>query len=435
MKAETAETTRRFHNLVAVTDSKGKRIPHLFTRGEKFYGVAYTHGKRKVQSLPSCLNGKGQPVMEEVRRYCAEFVKLVEAGDWTALAATRKRVERKYATIGELCQAYQAGSQLRGEPRAETVWVNCLALKYIVRKGLGLTEDAPVDGKTCDVLSSDLKRECWRVLAGTLPVQGPEWKSARRTMHSKESAACSVFKWREDDFRALHLAESIKGFVDLDLGTVPAVNYLPPPDEVCEATIAAGRALTGPLAVAWLLTYDLGLRCSEAAHARWSHVEWEDDGGKLWPKLRVGSDAESGHVSKSERCAATRVRWVQVPPRVLELLREYAPREVTLPATDGLDFILPDNGESGRRDFIGRTFAAWLRVVHPFWQQQRLAAHELRKLKGCYWRRRYGLDVCHDWLGHADYNTTIRYYAKLKGRQEPQMLDDADFVTRWKPKI
>ena len=47
------ETKRKFNPLVAVLDSKGNRIPHLFMRGEKFYAVAYHHGKRKMQSLPS----------------------------------------------------------------------------------------------------------------------------------------------------------------------------------------------------------------------------------------------------------------------------------------------------------------------------------------------------------------------------------------------
>ncbi len=55
--------------------------------------------------------------------------------------------------------------------------------------------------------------------------------------------------------------------------------------------------------------------------------------------------------------------------------------------------------------------------------KRREKAHELRKYRGHLWRKKYGLDVAHDWLRHASSQTTLDYYSDIKNDKMPMSLD------------
>ncbi len=411
---------RRFNNLVAVTNAAGDRVPHLFRRGEKFYAVAYAHGKRKVQSLPSCLNGQGQPVMSEVRRYCAEFVKRVEAGDWSALAATRKRVDDKLATGAEIVAAYQDSCRQRSAPRPETVAINVRQFARFVEM-VGQTMSQP-----CGWLTEDALDAAARKMQDGTEADTPEREARDRTIDSFLGAVKSVLAYPRD-FKDLRMPE-LSAFREYSPVSPKLADRSMPPREVVEATVRAGRALaevSQHLAAIWALGYDCGLRPGEIEAARWGWIVVDDVGeGQRQAFIEVRDRPDEYYRVKSSRCKRTRSRRVPVPAAVLEALRSGQP------AAD--QFIMAPEvlGPSARHEIITRLFAVWFKAVHPWWQQRKKAAYELRRLRGCWWAIKYGAELTQRWMGHTTYQTTQDYYADLPQWDEPQALDVGPWFDR-----
>jgi integrase len=83
-------------------------------------------------------------------------------------------------------------------------------------------------------------------------------------------------------------------------------------------------------------------------------------------------------------------------------------------------YILPGGNKTARLNLVVREFAAWMRAQG--WKR-RETAHELRKYRGHLWKDKYGVDVAHDWLRHANWQTTIDYYADISNSRAPLPLD------------
>jgi integrase len=73
-------------------------------------------------------------------------------------------------------------------------------------------------------------------------------------------------------------------------------------------------------------------------------------------------------------------------------------------------FILAGGNKTKRQNLVKREFAAWMR---GYGWTRRETAHALRKYRGHMWKK------AHDWLRHANWQTTLDYYADIKNDYAP----------------
>ena len=395
---------------VAVLDSRGERIPGLFLRGGRYYAKAQIDRKLHIRSL------KTGHLAEALPR-CRAFLKDVRGRHWKAVEASRSQRKKAMPAVGQLVIIYRKAAGRRSSPRPYVVENNIRALLRIAHAM-----------QPADALKPDLLDEfALRMQAGTAPGT-PERDSRDRSIASLIRGARSVFAQRAD-FRNVALPDGLKAFLEYSPVQAKLPPNLQPPREVAERTIAAGRALTGDLAAVWALCFDLGLRSSEAAAARWGWLETmvphpTDLTQKTDPALGtpmtfmvIRDRPEEGFQAKSSRCRVTCERRVPVPHLVSHALHECR--------STAEAFFMPTATVQARAAFITRDFCRWLRSVDPWWGEHKLkAAHALRGLRGAFWMAKYGAPWAMTWLGHANFQTTLNHYSRPLDYAEQQALDD-----------
>lgn len=381
---------------VAVMDAKERSVPNVFLRDGKFYVCVKFKGKRFIRLLPHQTKTEA---INEARR----FVRAVRAGVWDEVEKCRTREEIPLANVGEVCDAHKAAAAARNFPRPRTVQNNILALEMVVKLGLG------VSGARSTSTLALTEALAGKFAAAFVRGVAPEkLESRRRSVLSYLRQARSVFAVGSD-FAALRLPDTLMAFRKARPVKAEKYRYRMPAPALYEPTIAAARALdpAAPLLAAWLLTYELGLRAGEAMAVEW---DWFEVG------RRLGHSTEHWlHVCNRPGFKVKgREGYVPVPARVWEALQ--AVRVV------GREHVLPGKHATDRHNLVERQFSEWMRDLG--WTTTDKAAHELRKLRGSFWRGKYGLEMAHEWLRHSSYQTTLDYYAGMPTREEPLSLDE-----------
>jgi hypothetical protein len=426
MTENTPHDATEWRKLKQVCNLKGVPIPNLFMRCGNYYSQFAVSGKRIIRRLPGPTQKEALAELEQRRRkYDA-----VRNG-FVPMPVLDKPV--KLATIGEIIGAYRKMAADRNHPRPETVTVNCNALLHLVKKGASLDE-AGAERESAKVLTDDLlERYASAMNAGK---EGAARVSADRSIMSRIRAARSVFVLPHK-LKGCRLPP-LKHFLKRNPVQEVAVQYTMPGADVCAATIKAGRELGNiehrtsntehrseeecqALARVWVLVYDLGLRAEEAAaaHGGWI-IQQTDADGRVWRLMEIRDRPEENFQGKSSRSRATRRRYIPIPEAVAVFLMEHPAPWV------------PGSTVAAREQFVKRNFSAWLRGVHPYWEGQQKSAHELRKLRGCYWAKEFGLSQAHAWLGHSSYQTTLDHYNDQPLQPEPQRMWDEAFRLRWR---
>ena len=375
-----------------------KRDKNLFCREGVYYFRAQIDGKRYFESLGT---GDKATAMERAR------VKRQAIKDqkWAALDETR--IKRQTATLGEVCDAYERMMTASGRVRASTLAVNVQSLLRVAATAAG--SDNPRE-LSAAVLTTALARKYAARLA---PEEAPDKDaeaSIRRTIGGTLTHARSVVRqalWEEYEEAGVKLPD-VSGFLGAFVTVTPKHRYRMPAESLCRPTIEAGRKLTGTLGLVWTLAYDLGMRAAEIAAARWSWIEEEHTpaGIRRWMLI----EERDGFVPKGISGR------VPVFPGVWKRLQELRGDSLE-------DRIIPGATDNARLDVVKREFSAWMRGCG--WKTQK-CAHELRKLRGCWWFGRYGVERAYKWIRHANIQTTLDYYADLSRWQEPEWIEAPD---------
>ena len=167
--------------------------------------------------------------------------------------------------------------------------------------------------------------------------------------------------------------------------------------DLCEKTKKLGKALVknkDPLAIAWILQFELALRAKEIVNLKWN---WFVPRGEHYALLIIDRPSE-------EFTAKGTNREIQVHRKLYEKL---------ISLGNDSEFICPGTTENARMNYITRVLADWIRCIGWSVDIFPKAGYELRKLKGSDWFTKLGPAVAQEWLGHKSIETTMKYYACL----------------------
>lgn len=364
-----------------------KQTKNMIKRGPVWYWRQTIRGTRHLESLQTGDVNVARARMKVKR-------KAAEEGAAGKLYGTRSK--NVFPSIGELLEIYLDEVRRRGTPKLQTAMINCGRLRMI----LDVTGIPAADAATADVLTADRLKK----YANTILDAGKGSPSAQRSAASTIRQARSIFSRRMmDAYEHLTLPPSIIRFREAYIVSEPQHRYQLPPSKLIESTVSKGRALretNEALYMAFILCYDLGLRAEEAAQCRPDWIR-EDNQGIAW--LEIIDRPDENYSPKTPRS-------IPVPEAIRKDIEEIG----------GEGSIIPLNTITDRRNLIKRELSAWMRDIG--WTRSK-CAHELRKLRGSFWRSKYGLDRAHDWLGHSQYQTTLNYYARLPNEPEPLPVD------------
>jgi integrase len=372
-----------------------------------FYIRATVAGKRIFQSSGLDAN---EANLQAARGIRDAVLREAHVGRFAELESTQIRTMTPFCSIGEVLDRYEEVCLIRRDVTHETMLYNVAAMLRILTRVRGIGEDAARKLSTA-VLTDELVEQwagkCLEGVAG-----GAQEDSAKRTCNATLRHARCLFK--SDivrQYRGLKLPD-VRGFMEAYAVECPAVRYELPAAEEYTAVIHDARTnlreRNPELYAAFILCFDLALRADEAAAARWSWLEHEDVAGAQRWRLAVVDRPGEDWRPKGRGGA------VPVAPGVLEAL------EAAVGRRDGDPYILPGGTRTARYDLAMRGLAKWMRGLG--WRRRK-CAHELRKLKGSFWRARCGLDRAFEWLRHANYQTTVDYYARIPIRDEPERID------------
>ena len=207
-------------------------------------------------------------------------------------------------------------------------------------------------------------------------------------------------------------------------------SYQRPPEELVMPTLRAGRDLKASrpdLHLAFLLTYDLGLRTGEAVHAKWTWFRGRPNGEV---EVTIQSDGlavgEEGWDGPKHSTTARPGRTIAITRSVFNDLRDYW--------RDGAVYLVPGATATDRRKLFNEKLNPWMRQLG--WTKEagyEKAGYELRKLRGSEYYAKLGAEQAKNFLGHASVVTTEEFYAALGRRQvkalEPERLpEDISFL-------
>lgn len=360
-------------------------------------------GKRIYQSTGLAAVNENLPAARVMRD---RVLRAAHEDRFADIEAAKVRRASPCASIGEMIDRYEEVCRVRREPRPVSVRTNVAGLLRIVQRVHGVDE-AGARGMSGAVLTDELV-ERWAAAAVPDGVGREEAESAQRTCVATLRHARGLFRpsiLRQ--YRGLRMPD-LRAFMDGFACACPAVRYEMPAEEEYGRIIGAARgglARERPdLYAAFVLVFDLAMRADEAAAARWSWIERSGDG---WQIRIVDRPAEDWRPKG-------RGGAVPVAPGVLAALEAAAGRR------EGDPFILPGGSHGARYELCMQGIADWMRGLG--WRRRK-CAHELRKLKGSFWRGRAGLDRAHEWLRHSQYQVTLDYYARIPVRDEPQRID------------
>lgn len=372
-------------------------------RGAVIYVRATVRGKRIYQSTGLEARPENVAAARTIRD---AVLRAAQEERFAELANTKLRQAHPFASIGDLIERYEKVCQVRRDIEPVTVRYNVGALLRILSRTQEKEPDA-CRALSSEILTDELVEE-WAELSVDDGADRVEEESRRRTCNATLRHARGMFK-RDliRQYRGLKVPD-FRPFMEAFGCKSPPVQY-ELPDEALYSKIIAGartglRAERPDLYAAFLLVYDLAMRANEAAAARWSWIE-QDGPGLV---MRIIDRPEEDWKPKG------RGGSVPVAPGVLAALEEAAVRRA------GDAFILPGGSHGARYELAMQGIADWMRGLG--WRRRK-CAHELRKLKGSFWRARSGLDRAHEWLRHAQYQVTLDYYARLPTREEPHRID------------
>ena len=214
----------------------------------------------------------------------------------------------------------------------------------------------------------------------------------RSTVHGVCSQAKSVFaKWA-----LVELEERGCKVPDLRWRGIPSddYQYAPPPQELRDRTIAAGKeelAKGSPFGLAFLLEFYCAMSAADACRARWDWLGADDV--VRYQRAKTGKDA-----------------WPRLRPEIAARWRELARER-------GAGAILPRNTDQERNSFLVREFAGWMRSLG--WGDGK-KGHELRKMACSLWYSTPGVgaEVTQAWSGDS-LEVLQKHYARLLPEKAP----------------
>lgn len=372
-----------------------KKVKNIVLRPNGiWYFNATISGRRYFESLDT----RDRDIAAARARAKREAIK---AKKWDSLDATR--IKRQIATIGEICDAYEVMMRSTGRIRSITSQTNIATLLRIVSTVEGTDKPRMIS-------SSVLTGAFAKRYAAAMDPEAAGSKDAenriRRTIASNLVHARSMVRrklWEDYKHAGIQLPD-MASFLDQFVTRNPKIRYEMPPKELYQPTVAAGRLLKGNLGLVWLMAYDLGMRAGEISAAKWDWIEREDtpQGPRYWMVVKERPDFTPKGISG----------------RIPIFDGVYA--KLMACQEPGSTYILTAPTDTDRIDITKRTFAKWMR--DQGWTSQK-CAHELRKLRGCWWFTRYGMERAYKWLRHANMQTTLDHYADLAMQDEPQMIE------------
>ena len=368
----------------------------ILKRGERFILRTHIDGKQIWRTLDATN-------LRDAKAEAKRLRTVLHLGDREAIKATSRRSD--WPTLAELATVYlEEGKKrmLRGER---------ISLPTCRRN---LQQLAQLAGGSLDVsvavlTESNLRKFADNWLSGyeVDPVRLDKRRSSILSMHT---GGKSVFaEWALKAYRASGFElplNALKAWKKTKAAVRPSGKYRVPIDhpELVARTLAAGAELDGPLGLAWVLLFELGLRASEAAAAKMHWITPDGDHYRIDIVNRPGEFKTKGVE-----------RYVAIHADTFARLNDLRP---TGSAIDG--HILPGH-KTGRSDLLSRDLSKWMRGLGWSADLFTKCGHELRKLQGSRWfsAPNLGPAVAQEWLGHADISTTCKFYAALTRRPAP----------------
>jgi integrase len=367
----------------AAVEKWRERLRNIYLRGGRWYVRAVVSGRRISQGM-----NLPEQDWELAGRRARAILDHARKDKWAVLEATRSR--SNCATFAE-CIAIFRQEAPKHDLRTRTVNDYVSSLQMVIGAPDATFATMPVTAASKEAVRAYVNRRL--VEAGEAVTD-----SAKRSIVSTARQARSIFgeDWVMEAYKdaGLELPDMTE-FRKCSTLKAPPVRYRLPPLEIREKTLAAAECLRSERRDLWtiyLLAYWLAMRAGEMIAVRWSWLE-QDHEGRWWMQI-IRREDENFRPKGSEG-------KVPVPKQVmawLEELRASRPGEL---------YIVPGKDKTDRAVLVGRTFAKWMREIG--WKTRK-TAHELRKLRGCEWYTKRGLEVACAWLRHNDPSTTKRFY-------------------------
>jgi len=364
-----------------------KKEKNLSNRNGVWYWTQTIAGNRYAESLQT-----GDLRVAKERLKIKQ--KAAEAEDWGSLYGTRSK--SAFPSIESVCAQYLDEVEKSKKLDLKTAKRNCATLKRILEcagysdpKNVSLTE-----------LNEDLlKKFSSNMLAAN------DTPSARRSIQSMIRQARSLFSRKMDYHHEIVMPKGFTRFLTATPVQSQKVNNSIPPQETITALVTAGRKLregkNKALYLAFVLCYDLGLRNGEARDCR-QHWFYQGEDGIY--RLSIKVREEEGYKPKTPRDCG-----IPVPASIMKDIKKFG----------GKDFVLPLN-KSGRTDMMKYDLSQFVRTFLP---NELKSVYVLRRLRGSWWTKYFGLDRTHFWMGHTTMQTTRDHYAKIPEFPEPLPVD------------
>ena len=174
------------------------------------------------------------------------------------------------------------------------------------------------------------------------------------------------------------------------------------------------------------LCFNLGMRSSEARHARWSWIEERRNrNGAVVRYMHIcrQADWKGPKNTVDHSVPLTEELWIdlqEVRKKQQEKMVGSQSRQPPTEEDPDLHILLPGSTDHARYCLVTREFSAWMRSIGWDRKTYPKAAHELRKLAGSLWYTKSDLKWAAAWLGDSA-PTVYHYYADLT--EDGPMID------------
>ena len=371
--------TKEDRKFVAVRRRDGTKVPGVYLRGGVFYArfVDPSTGKRRWAASRDGTQAGAEEIVSKSKKEQrgARAERFSAAIEQSALRVPGATVADCLALYPEAAAARRR--MMGGEPKEETVRTSLASARRIFAGHL--------DEKAAD--------------AGRL------YEEYLATPEAKELSAVSVYAYRLQ-LSAIWTPWAIafyrkRGLVLPDRVSWPEVKkpdyqFVPPPQELRERTIAEGKReieRRSEIGRAFLLEFFAAMSAADAVRARWDWLG--EDGHVHFRRNKTGKPCDP-----------------PLDPWALAHWRAWA-EEDRAAGRDGV--VLSDSTERMREKFIGENFARWMRSLG--WETKK-KGHELRKLACSIWYSRVGGTWAARWIGDR-LATVERYYGATLSEMAP----------------
>lgn len=373
---QTGSTGRKF---VAVRRRDGSVVPGVYVRGGQYYArfLDPATGKRRWAASRDGTQAGAEAIVRAARRE-----QRGERAQRFASAIEQSALRVAGATIGDCLRLYPDAAAARrrmmgGEPREATVRTSLASARRIYAGHLD--ERAADAGRLYEqYLASDAARALGDVSVYAYRLHlGAIWTPWAIAYYRKNGLVLpDRIDWPE-----------IKK---------PNYQYVPPPQELRERTIEAGKReieARSEIGRCFLVEFYAAMAAADAVRARW---DW------------LGAD---GHV-RFRRNKTGKACDPPLDPWAIGQWRAWAAEDAAA-GRDGT--VLTANTERMRAKYIGEDFAAWMRGLG--WTTGK-AGHELRKMACSIWYSRVGGTWAARWIGDR-LATVERYYGATLSEMAP----------------